>query len=369
MRAAARARLAAVGLLASLGSPPAQAAPMGAGTESIMVMALEADLVNDHLAKTLTNALRQQVLDAPEYTLGGMSPSLIVRAAEVKCQLKGLGRPLTPGSDLAFDGPCLKRIAGTMRAKRYLWGYIFNEGSRPTVRLHLWQEGEPDRSVTLPYDGRPREQMAERLYRKLLTPEKVGDVKVVSDATFEGELVIDDVTQGPFVPGFEVTLLGGDHVFEVRRRGKPLAHAKAQVVPGRWAEVALARVVEPAPALPPPPAASVVFVSPRSSPWPWVLGGAGVAGLAGAGLFFGLRQGERGDLAQACGGRACPPGQQSTVDRADLYGTLSAVSLGVGLAAGAGLVTYALLPKRAPAPSVGVIPVTGGALTSVGGRF
>jgi hypothetical protein len=356
-----------VGLLASLCSLAARAAPIGAGTESIMVMAFEADIANDHLAKTLTNALRQQVLDSAEYTLGGMSPSLIVRAADVKCELKGLGRPLTPGSDLAFDGPCLKRIAGTMRAKRYLWGYLYNEGSHPMVRLHLWQEGETDRSVTLPYDGRPREQMAERLYRKLVTPEKVGDLKLVSGATLEGELVIDDVAQGPFVSGFEVTLLGGDHAFEVRSRGKPLARAKARVVPGRWSEVTLERVIEPAPVTPPPPVATVVFPPPQPSPWPWVLGGVGVAGLAGAGVFLGLRQAERTDLEQVCAGRVCLPGH--ALERADRYGTLSVVSLGVGLAAGAGFVTYFALSKRAPATSFGITPVAGGALTSFGRSF
>lgn len=380
MRASGRGRW-VVGLVGLLGGVPSvgHAAPMGPGVDTVTVLSLEADLVNDVAAKTLTNVLRQQVLDASEYTVSSDSPSLLVKASEAKCSLKGLGRPLHEGSDLTFDKGCLKRLGGAVGAKRFFWGHLYNDGSRPFVKLHFWQEGQPDRFVTLPYDDVARDRLAERLYRKLATPEQVGDVVLLGPASLEGELFVDGRGRGPFKPKAELTLLAGEHAFEVRREGKAVARAKLRVSSGQWNEAHL----EPAPTASPPKAVSTVpvsepppvYVRPPRTAWPWVLGGVGVVGLAGAGVFYALRRGEERDLDDLCT-VPCPPRAGDTIDRSNRYGTLSVVSLGVGAAALAGsavLFVYegSKRERLASGPRfVGALhPLAGGAAASLGGSF
>jgi hypothetical protein len=379
-----------------LGLPSAgRAAPMGPGVETVTVMAIEADLVNDLASKTLTNALRQQVLDSTEYTVSGESPSLLVKAGEAKCSLKGLGRPLHEGSDLTFDKPCLKRLGTLLGARRYFWGHLYNVGSRPFVKLHLWQDGIPDRSVTLPYEGTGREGVAERLYRKLVTPEMVGDVVVLGAPSLEGELFVDGKGRGAFKPRLELTLTSGEHAFEVRRGNEALARVKVRITAGQWSEAHLEPVrpgqpplaaVE-APVSEPPP----IYVRPARTAWPWVLGGVGVAGLAGAGVLYGLRSGQESDLDDLCT-LPCPTRARDTLDRSNLYGTLSFVSLSVGIAAltgSAALFVYEGArrerlaagpgaPGAAQARNVGstrpqlvgaISPLAGGAAATISGSF
>lgn len=358
-----------------------QAAPIGPGVEAAAVLGIEAELSLDLEAKTLTNALRQQVLGSAEYTMSGESPPLAVRAGEAKCSLKGLRRPLTEASDLSFDAPCLGRLGALLGVKRYFWGHLYSEGSRPFVRLHLWQEGQPDRSVTLPYSDSERERLAERLYRKLVMPEKVGDVVLTTALPLEGEVYVDGEGRGRPWPRAELTLLGGEHSFELRRDGKTVAKARAQVMPGAWVDVRLEATPEPAP----PPALAwrisdilAPTVRREGSAWPWVFGGVGVAGMVGAGAFFALYRGEQGDLNDACTPDKRCRGQQEAIDRSKLYSTLSLVSLGVGVGAGVGLY-FSLASPRSPEVAGaarsgnlwgGVTPLAnGGAAALAGGRF
>jgi hypothetical protein len=356
-----------------------RAAPIGPGVETVAVLGLEADLSNDFGAKTLTNALRQQVLDSAEYTLGGESPPLAVKAGEAKCSLKGLRRPLTEASDLSFDGPCLSRLGGLLGVKRYFWGHLYSEGSRPFVRLHLWREGEPDRAVTLPYDEAERDRLAERLYRKLSIPEKVGDVALTSSGPLEGELYVDGKANGPLRPRVELTLPGGEHSVELRRDGKAVAQARAQVVVGAWVDVRL----EPAIAPPEPPPVRVREIPPLTrrherSPWPWVFGGVAAASAVSSGVFFALYRGQQGDLDDACAPDKSCRGQQGAIDRSRMYSALSLASLGVGVGAGVGL--YFSLTARQPPEVVesqaragvwgGVTPLAGGGAAALAsGRF
>ncbi|HEU4410099.1 MAG TPA: hypothetical protein VFS43_32895 [Polyangiaceae bacterium] len=362
---------------------PGRAAPIGPGVETAAVLGLEADLSNDLAAKTLTNALRQQVLDSAEYTLSGESPPLAVKAGEAKCSLKGLRRPLTEASDLSFDAACLGRLGALLGVKRYFWGHFYSEGSRPFVRLHFWREGESDRAVTLPYDEAERERLAERLYRKLAIPEKVGDVALTSAGPLEGELYVDGKPRGALRPRVELTLLGGEHSFELRRDGKAVAQAKAQVVAGGWVDVRLEPLPLPLPDL--APQIRVGDIPPvtrrrESSALPWVFGGVGAAALIGAGTFFALYRGAQSDLDDACAPDKSCRGQQATIDRSRLYSALSLASFGVVAGAGAGL--YLSLRSRGPEEAVvsrgrpgpglwgGVAPLAGGGAAALaGGRF
>jgi hypothetical protein len=353
-------------LALGLAAPRALAAPMGAGVEPVTVLTLEAELEFDFAAKTFTNALREQVLDAPEYTIGGESPLLYLVAREAKCPLKiARGEPV---GERAFDEPCLRKIAKHLSIKRFFWGFVAAKGGRPVVRLHLWQEGRPGRSASLPYNPDQRARVAERLYRKLVRPTAVGDLVLTGGPS--GELFVDGKPAGAYVDGTELTLETGEHVLEVRDGPRVLSRGRTLILPGERSESRMTHVAPPEPPPPQPPYHDPppITVRPKASAWPWVLGGAAAAGFVGAGTLFALRQGERSDLRATCAGVACPEVERDVVERADLYGTLSVVSLGVGLAAGAGLATY-LMTKRAPRVAGGVAPLAGGAAVSVGGWF
>ncbi|HEU4406895.1 MAG TPA: hypothetical protein VFS43_16630 [Polyangiaceae bacterium] len=356
-------RRAALLLAFTLAAPaPARSAPMGRGVEPVGVFALESDRAGDHAAKTLTNALRQQILDAPEYTLGGESPPLIPTAHDLRC-------PIKTADERPFDEACLRKLGKFLGVARFFWGFVGADGGRLVVRLHLWQEGRPGRSASLPYDAAARERVVARLYHKLVTPDRVGDLALAG--AFEGDLVVDGRPQGAYAPGVELTLVAGEHEIEVRQGLKVVARARARVEVGGRAEARLEPVAEPTPTPPPrlPTEPPPVVIRPRASAWPWALGGATLVGFAGAGVFYALRQDELRGLERSCYGRACTPDQQSAVDRADRYGTLSVASLGVGLAAGAGLATYLIMARREPRVVGGFVPIAGGGAVSIGGHF
>ncbi|HEU4410097.1 MAG TPA: hypothetical protein VFS43_32885 [Polyangiaceae bacterium] len=374
-----RARLAATFALAAalLWPSAARAAPDKPLVETV-VLGLEAEVSNETAARSLTNALRQQVLDSEDYALRGESPSLVIKAGEAKCPLRRLKRPLHAGSDRVFDGPCLRRLGALLGTRRFFWGHFYNDGGRAVVKLHLWREGEPDRAVTLPDDEAARGRLAQRLYRKLTAPDKVGDITLTSGASLDGELFVDGRPYGLFASKAELTLPVGEHTLEVRQGGKPSARVRARVVAGRPYEVRLYPVTEAAPrpvARPVEVRPAPVASSPRT-PWIWALGGVGAVGLIGAGAFFALYQGEQSGLGDACAPDKSCRGQQDAIDRSRLYSALSLVSLGVAAGAGAGAYIVWRAPRReatgaafAPRAWAGVGPIGGGAAAFVRGEF
>ncbi|HEU4538756.1 MAG TPA: hypothetical protein VFS00_31770, partial [Polyangiaceae bacterium] len=241
-------RAALIALALGLAGGRAGAAPMGVGVEAIGVLSLEADRDSDLAAKTLTNALRQVVLDAPEYTLRDENVSLLLTAIDLKCPL-GAGGMLP--DERVFDEACLRKVGKALGLRRFFWGYVTAGAGGTSVRLHFWQQGKGDRAATLPYEPALRDRVAARLYRKLVTPEKVGDVAVAG--AFEGELVIDGEAAGPFAPGAELTLPAGEHRVEVRQGPRVVARARASVEAGRRVEARLEPVAAPAPVAPPRP--------------------------------------------------------------------------------------------------------------------
>jgi hypothetical protein len=362
---------AALALAIALTGAPASGAPMGPGVEPARVLSFHTDAELEVAAKAMVNALRQRVLDGREFALNSFSATLIEAAHEAKCSLKGLGRPVAAAHERAFDAACLKRMSARLDAKNFFWGLLYVEGGTTLVRLHFWRDGV-DRSATLPYDAAQRDQLADRLYRKLVTPNAVGDVKLTGGPA--GELLVDGKPAGPYVDGTEITLETGEHLLDVRDGPRVLARGRTRIEPGGRSSATMMPVAEPPPAPAtttqapyhdPPP----ITVRPKASAWPWVLGGVGGAGLAGAGVFWGLRQGERSDLHRACDGAVCPKVQRNAIERGDRYTTLTAVSLGIGVAAGAGLAVYLLTPRRPPRVSGAVVPLAGGAAAVFGGSF
>jgi hypothetical protein len=104
-----------------------------------------------------------------------------------------------------------------------------------------------------------------------------------------------------------------------------------------------------------------------------VLGGVGVAGFIGSGVFFALRQSEMSSLDDVCRGNVCPASASDKQDKGKLYSTLTPVFLGVGVV-GVGVATYLFISGSHRNREQSMLPVDvaalphGGAMT-LHGRF
>ncbi len=93
----------------------------------------------------------------------------------------------------------------------------------------------------------------------------------------------------------------------------------------------------------------------RSRLVPYVIGGAGVAALAGAGVLFYLRQNELSGLDEECANGSCPPEKQDDYDKMTTYHYGSQIALGVGVIGVGTAVTLILLePKSKPNSQTGM---------------
>ncbi len=111
----------------------------------------------------------------------------------------------------------------------------------------------------------------------------------------------------------------------------------------------------------------------HASPLPWIAGGVGVAGLGAAGAFFLMRSSEKSDLDAVCRGDVCPKSAENDQTKGQLYSTLSAVSLGVGVV-GLGVATYLFVSQPSGGDHVAFVPIDvaagpGGGSVTVRGRF
>jgi hypothetical protein len=106
---------------------------------------------------------------------------------------------------------------------------------------------------------------------------------------------------------------------------------------------------------------------PSRSIWPWVVGGAGLASLAAAGVFFTLRADTVDELDATCGGDRdrCPRSAEDTIARGETYTTLGNVTLIAGVALVGTAATLWVVESRSGA-RVGVSPSA--ALASAGMR-
>ncbi len=130
-----------------------------------------------------------------------------------------------------------------------------------------------------------------------------------------------------------------------------------------------------------PPASSllpeVVSTAPSSPSHTgaWVLGGAGVAALIGAGVFFGLRQGALSDAAELCpeeGGVLRCPGPAQETEAAGLRSDAGTFTVGAAVAGGVGVAALvgAIVWGTRSAEARPTLNVAGSGLTAgIAGRF
>jgi hypothetical protein len=259
-----------------------------------LVFELARELRHDAAAVSLTNELRQRVNDSTEFALMSDNPSLVSTARAAGCEIKSM-RPfsLNETSDQDIDRACQERLAKRVNVERYLWGYLFEKQGQLYVKLHLWQQGQADRTHVLPYREGARTSVADRLYRHLVQAGRVGDVHVVAGTLPEGGELYVEGGPRPVArweqSGVDLTLPLGPVVLEVRAAGKVLARGRGQVVAGASRDMRLEAVVEP-PAAPIAPAST--SPASRRSTWTapvgWAALGVGVAAL-GFGVFSNAR--------------------------------------------------------------------------------
>ena len=138
-------------------------------------------------------------------------------------------------------------------------------------------------------------------------------------------------------------------------------------------EVSLKKLPEVAPA----PVASDPAYRPRQKSdarrtVSYVMLGLGGAGLAVSGVTGGLWLRKRSDLKDECRGDACLPSSEHKISTYHLYGTVSGISLGVGVAGlGAGLLLLLTEPKteETARASLTVHPLLGLGVLGAEGTF
>jgi len=167
----------------------------------------------------------------------------------------------------------------------------------------------------------------------------------------------------------------GDHTIAVDTDGA-LSQKKELTLAEKGYETITLEITDKERPVPTATASATVSAAPTVAPVPppsrlpaFVIGGAGVASLIGAGVFYGLRVGALGAFEEGCpidkfpigkdGVQHCPPAAEGALADAQSFTIGAGVLLGVGVAALGGAAAYWVLtsPKKAgapPKPAIGV---------------
>ncbi|MCU0686474.1 MAG: hypothetical protein MUF34_30215 [Polyangiaceae bacterium] len=376
---------------AAMAAPPADKTPDKSpdkgGARDVHVVHVASSSRDAYEALKLTKALEQRVLASRGVRLVNSNKSLLALLDQVKCGQAFTAKSLDKGgaglNDRAgedVDTACLGKVAVPLGApfdpaERFFWGWVYRDAAaKPMVTLNFWDRAQGERKVSLPL-AEPFDRLADRLIQHLVYPGRVGDVRVASARTLRGELFVGTDSQGRFEgETIELTLPVGAHSFELRQGEKVLARGRGVVLARESRQVEL-EAVEASPVAAAPPTNPVIDAPPPlltkrgPSPWAWVTGGVGVAGLAGAGVLFALRQSAESDLNDQCSSKDnCPETARDTLDRSNLYGTLAPISLGVGVLGLSASAYFFMRPQ--PTRTMAAPPrirITGGAAPLAGG--
>lgn len=189
----------------------------------------------------------------------------------------------------------------------------------------------------------------------------------ITGKQINSKLVLDGAPLGKAMQDVPIPLDPGSHVLEVQdaagkstfRKELTVTEAGSETVPIEFADVEpLPPPTVSATETPPPPP------PPRSRTPAYAVGGAGVALLVTSGIFYGLRAGTISEIKGSCKDpvtlTGCDPSKAGLADTGATYGTVSAVTLGVGLAAlgTAGVLFFVLGPRKQPAAQQASPPVS-----------
>jgi len=178
---------------------------------------------------------------------------------------------------------------------------------------------------------------------------------VVAGKMTRSRVLLDKAALAPGLLDTDIPVDPGAHKVEVETDGKvtvtrevTLAERASErveltVVEPELVEPAPGPPSEPAPTPTPPPDKQGLFRFPPPVP-AIIAGGVGIASLAAAGVFFGLRQQTIAEVRDSCSDpsrdRGCDPDTREIADRGETWNLLTDVFLGVG---GAGLLAGGVL--------------------------
>jgi hypothetical protein len=174
-------------------------------------------------------------------------------------------------------------------------------------------------------------------------------------------IALDGVSLGDQVVGTPMPTDPGPHTVEAQAPGfKPFRQSLRL---GEQESELLELVLEPEAVPAPDVVARPVTprVRGRSPVYGYVVGGVGVASLATAGVFLGLRAGKIDSLDKQCTDRACPATAKSDIDAGKLYTNVANVTAVVGVAALATGLVLVLTSGPRHEPAVALAPALGGA--------
>lgn len=177
---------------------------------------------------------------------------------------------------------------------------------------------------------------------------------------------LDGVDLGATSIGIEVPLDPGPHSVAATAPGMKPFSTTADLREREVTRVVLELEAEPLPEKPPPAKQEVVVVTREEPPKrlvPYLIGGAGVAALLGAGALLFLKQTTQAELEEKCPNPdACDPAYQDTYDRMRFYGYAAPVAAGVGVGA-VGVSVWMLFfrkPKQTPQKATTSLMLTPG---------
>lgn len=207
------------------------------------------------------------------------------------------------------------------------------------------------------------DQVAEEVEHRLeALRQRIPKITVNRGSGAEAAIIaLDGVSLGDQVIGTPMPTDPGPHTLEARSPGFKPFRQSLRLAEQQSESVEI--MLEPEP--PPPPevrSAAPPLPRGRSPVYGYVVGGVGVASLATAGVFFGLRVNKINQLDAACPKLQCPStAQQSDIDAGKLYNALTNVTLVVGAVALATGAVLVLTSGPSAEPSVALAPAAGGA--------
>lgn len=163
---------------------------------------------------------------------------------------------------------------------------------------------------------------------------------------------LDGVDLGASSVGVEVPLDPGPHTVTATAPGFQQFTETADLKEKEVTHVTLDLVPEPEAPPPKPPVKEVIVIEEQQAPnrtIPYVVGGAGIGALAGAGVLLALRQATSAQLKKDCPDRnACPESNRGTYNRLKAYGVATPIVAGVGVAAIGTAAALILFEKKPP---------------------
>jgi len=314
------------------------------------------------LGRVLSDAAAQGAAAAPDATV--LSQSEIVAALGLDRMKQMLGC----GDEVA----CLSKLTGATEANRVLAGSLtlLDRSALLAVKYVDVKEGRSiARTTTTLVDATEAElaDAARRLAHEAVTGQRLdtsGTLRIQVDragatVTLDGKAIGDS-------PVKAVRLLEGPHSVVVQKKGFVRASQSVTVRAGQ--ETAIDVQLVPL---------ALLGESARSRLWSWGWASAGlaVAGTAGGVVFGRMADAKYEDYQRTTSRSEAVDLRDQTRFRATLANASWAIAGAGAVAAGALLTTAAIQDARAardlaePTASAVVVPVDGGAMLSIGGRF